>query len=407
MSGWEIIRRVVDRWNRDDVSMLAASVAYYGAISLFPALLLLISGLGLFLKWTHAGHDAHDYVLSAIGHQLSPALRDQIEMVLSQVKDNAGFGGPVGAAMLLLAALAIFTQFERAFDRIWATGPRHIESFWQTGFTIVTSRLRAFAMITGLAVAIIGVFLAEIALDTLRVLFPQRIEDLTWLWWTAQTVLGICLNAVVFAHIYRFLPKVRVAWTFAFRGGLVAAATWELGRQLLATFVIGQRYTSAYGVVGSLMAILLWGYYAIAVIFLGAEYTQVLRESQALGAENHKDPLRWGPTVRRAVDLTFALCLAYVGSFVLLTISRSYAIDAAGGVDGAPADGAPVVVFSIQPDTHQVTRDFYAPLIEIMPLGRRFPNGEEVSRLLAERAATETLRRPWQQAARNDGQQLR
>ncbi len=400
MSGWEIIRRVVDRWNRDDVGMLAASVAYYGAISLFPVLLLLISGLGLFLQWTHAGHDAHEYVLTAIGQQLSPALRDQIEVALLQVKEHAGFGGPMGAVMLLLAALAIFTQFERAFDRIWSQGPRRIESFWQTAITVVTSRLRAFAMITGLAVAIVGVFLAEIALDTLRVLFPQRIEDLSWLWWMAQTTLGLSLNAIVFASIYRFLPKVQVPWACAMRGGIVAAGTWEFGRQLLATFVIGQRYTSAYGVVGSLMAILLWGYYAIAVVFLGAEYTQVLRESHANLTIADRDPLKWGPTARRATDLTFALCLAYIGSFLLLTFSRSYQLDGAVGV-------APVVIFSIQPDTHQVTRDFYAPLIEIMPLGRRFPSGEEVDQWLAERAARETLRKPQQQAMRDEPHPLR
>ena len=86
----------------------------------------------------------------------------------------------------------------------------------------------------------------------------------------------ITLNALVFTLLYRVLPKVTVSWRNALQGGLVAAVIWEVGRQLLAAFVIGQRYTSAYGVIGSLLAIMLWGYYSVAVVFVGAEFIQVI-----------------------------------------------------------------------------------------------------------------------------------
>jgi membrane protein len=69
------------------------------------------------------------------------------------------------------------------------------------------------------------------------------------------------------------MPKVPIRWPEAARGGIAAAVVWEIGRQLLANFVIGGKY-SAYGVVGALLAIMLWGYYAATVIFLGAEYIQ-------------------------------------------------------------------------------------------------------------------------------------
>ncbi|MEM7314568.1 MAG: hypothetical protein AAF497_15585, partial [Planctomycetota bacterium] len=60
MSGLQTIRRVIDRWNRDDAGMLAAAVAYYAAVSLFPLLMILTSALGYFLKWTPAGKSAQD-----------------------------------------------------------------------------------------------------------------------------------------------------------------------------------------------------------------------------------------------------------------------------------------------------------------------------------------------------------
>jgi membrane protein len=56
----------------------------------------------------------------------------------------------------------------------------------------------------------------------------------------------------------------------------LTAAAWEIGRQLLALFIARSKYTSAYGVIGAFLAVLLWCYYAVTIILLGAEYIQVI-----------------------------------------------------------------------------------------------------------------------------------
>jgi uncharacterized BrkB/YihY/UPF0761 family membrane protein len=83
------------------------------------------------------------------------------------------------------------------------------------------------------------------------------------------------------------LPKRPVHWIDAFRGGLLAAIIWEVGRGLLGAVFIGMRYTSAYGAIGSFIALLLWCYYGISILFYGAEYVQVLeiRRAEKLALE--------------------------------------------------------------------------------------------------------------------------
>jgi membrane protein len=93
-----------------------------------------------------------------------------------------------------------------------------------------------------------------------------------------DTAVTIGLNGVLFGAVYHWLPKKKVHWMDAIRGGLLAACIWELGRTLLGMFFIGMRYTSAYGVIGSFIAILLWCYYGISILFFGAEYVQVLEQ---------------------------------------------------------------------------------------------------------------------------------
>ena len=66
---------------------------------------------------------------------------------------------------------------------------------------------------------------------------------------------------------------------------LVAAAVWEIGRQILSAFLIGTKYTNAYGVVGSFIGLMLWCYYGVAVLLLGAEYIQVTTSPDSPKAE--------------------------------------------------------------------------------------------------------------------------
>ena len=62
------------------------------------------------------------------------------------------------------------------------------------------------------------------------------------------------------------------------RGATLAAILWEIGRQLLGIYLIHLGYPTAYGVIGSFIAIMLFAYYAMIVVFIGAEYTRVVRE---------------------------------------------------------------------------------------------------------------------------------
>jgi hypothetical protein len=105
-------------------------------------------------------------------------------------------------------------------------------------------------------------------------------------------------NAFLFCLLYRWLPNKKVGWIKAFRGGLLAAVVWELGRIGLGAFLIGMRYTSAYGAIGSFIALLLWCYYGVSIIYFGAEYVQILQSQadeakQLEGNSGHAPHANW------------------------------------------------------------------------------------------------------------------
>jgi membrane protein len=62
---------------------------------------------------------------------------------------------------------------------------------------------------------------------------------------------------------------------------MLAAVLWELGRQALTAYFLHLNYPSAYGIIGSFIAVMLWAFYASVVLLFGAEYVRVLREEAA------------------------------------------------------------------------------------------------------------------------------
>ncbi len=268
------VQRIWKRWTDDNGSLLAAGVAYYGALSFFPLLLTLISGVGLLLKFTLAGRNAETELLNAVGSQLSPALQVHVAEALDQVRSGAQTTGPIGLVSLLFGAMAIFVQFETAFDIIWNVEPPESRGILAAIWRVIFHRGLAFLMLCSLGVLLLVILILGITLSAAAEYSSSVLPGSDRYWAIIRFCVPMVLDAGVFALTYRWLPKVHVRWTEAIRGGIFASIIWEIGRYLLTHFLIGTRYSSAYGVVGSFIAVMLWIYYAVTVLFLGAEYIQ-------------------------------------------------------------------------------------------------------------------------------------
>ena len=272
---WPRWRAVVRAWQEDDVSLLAASVSYYAALSFFPLLLILTAGMGLFLQFSGWGQDAQHRLLEFIGDQTSPTLGKQVEQLLAGVRTRAFIGGPVGLVVLLFAAITIFYHFELSFERIWRVTDRTSKGILAAVRDVLFHRLKAFLMLLSVGGLVICNFISGMALSAATALTSDLIPQVNWLWRFAPIVLSVSLNFLSFTLVYKTLSKGPVRWKEASDGGLIAAVIWEIGRQTLAALVIGDKY-GAYGVIGSFIALMLWVYYSSAVVFLGAEYVKVV-----------------------------------------------------------------------------------------------------------------------------------
>jgi membrane protein len=83
----------------------------------------------------------------------------------------------------------------------------------------------------------------------------------------------------LFGIIFKFLPDVKIKWKDVRSGAFFTAVLFMGGQYLIGLYINYTAKTSAYGAAGSILVILVWIYYTAAILYIGAEYTQVYAEA--------------------------------------------------------------------------------------------------------------------------------
>jgi membrane protein len=271
---WPVIRDTVNRWSEDDCSLLAAAMAYYAAFSLFPLCLLLISGLGFAMRYWPEAQSAQAQLLHAVSQNASPWVADQLGQMLANVETNAPVNAPLALTGLIVAAIGIFVQLDYMLDHIWGTAESATRGLAGALRRALIDRLTAFLLLLALGGLLVALFVIDLVLSGVR-RYVEQLPAGVYAWQGLQLGISLVLNTLLFGTLYRVLPRRKVRWREALAGGLLVAVIWRLGLLVLTPFLIGEKY-SAYGVVGSFIAIMIWMYYASAAVFLGAEFVQAI-----------------------------------------------------------------------------------------------------------------------------------
>jgi membrane protein len=271
---WRVIEQTFTRFSSNDGITLAAATAYYAAFSFFPLLYVLITALGFALSLSESAQDAKKELIEILAERTVPAFTDEVQRILADVELHAPRNAIFAWIILMFGAIGIFSQMEFAFDRLWHDPARPEHGIRAAIVNALWNRLKAFLALLLLGVLLIAVFIADLLLSFVHT-WTDRLTNGTSLWDLMQLVFSLVLNAIVFALVYRLMPRHKVRWLHAVCGGAMVAIVWQVGSQVLSRIMLRGGY-SAYGVVGSFIAVMLWIYCASFLLYLGGQLVQVL-----------------------------------------------------------------------------------------------------------------------------------
>jgi membrane protein len=266
---WALVKATFSSWLNDYAPSMGAALAYYTLFSIAPLLLIVISTAGLVFGEQAVRGEIFDQLRGLMGEQGAQAVQSLLESV-SQPEESAA-GTIIGTVLLLVGATTVFGELQDAFDRIWRAPAKGEAGWWK----VLRGRLLSFGMILGIGFLLIVSLVFSAALAALGKWWGTYFPGLEVLAIAVNFVFSFALMTAMFAMLYKFMPRVKIAWKDVWAGAVVTALLFAVGKLLIGLYIGKSAISSGYGAAGSLVVVLVWVYYSAQIFLLGAEFTRI------------------------------------------------------------------------------------------------------------------------------------
>ncbi|MFI4991492.1 MAG: YihY/virulence factor BrkB family protein [Solirubrobacterales bacterium] len=252
--GIRFIAAVYKKFGDDQAGQMAALISYYGFVSIFPLLLVLVTVLGFVLQ----GHpeDQKKILDGTLGQ--FPILSDQLK--LHSLKGSA-VALAIGAVGSLLAGLGITGATQNAFNRIW-----HVPFKSRPNFLF--ARLRGLGMLAMLGtMTVVSTAAAGFVGTSSHAAAPV----------IGGVLIAFIVNLALFMTAFKLLTAVDVCWRDYLPGVIVAAVLWQLLQHLGGYYIDHElKHTQPlYGVFAIVLGLLAWLYIGAQLVIFAAEINVV------------------------------------------------------------------------------------------------------------------------------------
>ena len=258
------LKRTVKEFRRDNLTDWAAALTYYGILAIFPALIALVSILGL------VGESATDSLIENLNEVAPGPARDIFTSAIENLQQNQGAAGVlfvVGLGGALWAASGYVAAFMRASNSVWDV--EEGRPIWKTLPTRVGTTL---VLLLGLAITAIGVTLSGGLAEEVGGLIGLS-DTAIDVWNIAKWPVLLLVVAIMFAFLYWAAPNVKhPKFKFVTPGGVAGVVLWVIASLAFAFYVANfGSYNKTYGALGGVVTFLVWLWISNIAILLGAE----------------------------------------------------------------------------------------------------------------------------------------
>ncbi|WCN04731.1 YihY/virulence factor BrkB family protein [Streptomyces sp. M92] len=277
-----LLRRVVSEFKDDELTDRAAALTYYGILSLFPALLVLVSLLGI------AGQSATQEVLDNIQKLAPGAARDVITNAVEQLQAKAGLGSVlavVGLVGAIWSASGYVAAFIRAANAVYDVPEGR--PVWK----VLPLRVALTVVLLVLAVvsALIVVFTGSLAQQAGTAL---GVGDTAMTVWTyAKWPVLVLLVTSMIAILYWATPNARGrGFKWVTPGSLLALLIWLVASAGFAFYVANfGSYNKTYGTLAGVIIFLVWLWVTNLAILFGLEFDAELARQRVIDGGHPPD----------------------------------------------------------------------------------------------------------------------
>lgn len=264
------VREFVVKFIEDDTMTLAASLAFWAALSLAPMVVIFLtvtSSLSLHLQQVFVAEAD-----KLVGDKGGLA----VQMIVDSANTRAGFSGISGlfsVITLIVSASAVFGELRSSLTRIIFDNKSDAdadESDWVIVLHYLEIRILNIGLFLIFTVVLVGSLLLNFALSLYKPL-----GDVIAIHLMNLAVTGL-LYTILFSFVYRYVPTKPVQWRQACVAGVITMVLFLGGKEIIGLYLGHSLLGSWYGAIGSVIVLLAWIFYSALVIFSGAQISVLL-----------------------------------------------------------------------------------------------------------------------------------
>lgn len=270
---FSILKASFNAFGEDKALKMSASLAYYTIFSMAPLIMILISAASIFYGKEAIQNKVFEEINGFVGNEAALQIQETIKQIT--LTQDSTFAIIIGLITLFIGATGVFIEIQDSINQIWRVKAKPKKG-WKK---MIVNRVLSFSMIISLGFLLI----VSLVINGLILALSERLSRYfpeTTIWAVGIINMGITffVIAALFGIIFKYLPDVKISWKDVRVGAIFTAVLFTIGRFLIGLYIEKVGPGSAYGAAGSLIVILVWVYYTSAILYFGAEFTQVYAE---------------------------------------------------------------------------------------------------------------------------------
>jgi membrane protein len=278
----EVLKRTFREFKEDNLTDWAAALTYYGVLSIFPMLLVLVSLLGL------AGSSATQPLIDNLGTVAPGPAKDIFTSAITNIQKNqgaAGIAAIIAIALALWSASGYVAAFMRASNAIYDVPEGR--PIWKTAPTRVGVTFVLVVLLIVCAIAV--VFTGPLAEQAGNVIGLG--STFLTIWDIAKWPVLLVIVSFMFALLYWASPNAKQpGFKWVSPGGVLAVVIWIVASAAFAFYVANfGSYNKTYGALAGVIVFLMWLWISNIAVLLGAEFNAELERGRRIEA-GHADP---------------------------------------------------------------------------------------------------------------------
>lgn len=289
---WKLLKETYNSIWEFNIGLHGAAIAFYAIFSTAPLVIIMVWVLSAILGSQMGETEFQKTLHSIFGHQVTAAIN---EVTVSTASGSSGFWSSlIAIIMLLFGATTLLSQIKQTLNVIWGISNPRIGTIWQ----FLWDRLIGLLFIGVLSLLLLAGLISESILYGLEtVMMPILGSDNIFFIQMGSSLLNVVLAITFFTAMFRILPDLDVRLRDVFVGAAVTTILVLAGKALVDWYLGSAALHPTYKAAGSFVIFLIWIYYNVQVVLIGAIFTRIYTVHHGGDIEPY-----WGATIDKGAQ---------------------------------------------------------------------------------------------------------